>query len=149
MAVMLRFRDCRYVHRLVLEAFVGPCPEGQECRHLNGDPGDNRLENLVWGSPLENSLDMVKHGTSIKGTKSPKAKLKESDVLTVMSLLKDGMKDSAIAKRFGVAPGAVIAIRLGYSWNHITGLEQSEDYRQRRRAAQKRYESKLFLAPRT
>ena len=36
----------RYVHRLVLEAFVGPCPEGMVCRHLDGDRTNNRVENL-------------------------------------------------------------------------------------------------------
>ena len=34
------------VHRLVLEAFVGPNPPGLECCHNNGDPSDNRVENL-------------------------------------------------------------------------------------------------------
>src|SRR4051812_23303084 len=34
------------VHHLVLEAFVGPKPDCMECRHLNGNPADNRLENL-------------------------------------------------------------------------------------------------------
>lgn len=52
------------VHRLVLEAFVGPCPEGMECRHLNGNPADNRLANLVWGSKSQNELDKVHHGTN-------------------------------------------------------------------------------------
>lgn len=52
----------RLVHHLVLEAFVGLRGEGQECRHLNGDPGDNRLENLCWGSSSENSFDVVRHG---------------------------------------------------------------------------------------
>jgi hypothetical protein len=37
-----------YVHRAVLMAFVGPCPEGHEARHLNGEPNDNRLSNLCW-----------------------------------------------------------------------------------------------------
>jgi len=50
------------VHRLVLEAFVGPCPEGSEARHLNGDPQDNRLVNLRWGTRSENILDQVEHG---------------------------------------------------------------------------------------
>jgi hypothetical protein len=36
----------RYVHHLVLEAFVGPRPEGLVCCHWDGDPGNNRLENL-------------------------------------------------------------------------------------------------------
>lgn len=53
-----------FVHQLVLMAFVGPCPEGMECRHLNGSPGDNRLENLAWGTPKENGGDRIRHGTS-------------------------------------------------------------------------------------
>ncbi|AWY05488.1 HNH endonuclease [Gordonia phage Morrissey] len=51
-----------WVHRLVLEAFVGPCPSGMETRHLNGNPKDNRLENLVWGTSAENSQDTKNHG---------------------------------------------------------------------------------------
>lgn len=51
-----------WVHRLVLETFAGPCPDGMECRHLNGNPKDNRLENLAWGTPSENSADTKAHG---------------------------------------------------------------------------------------
>lgn len=36
-----------FVHRLVLETYQGICPKGMECRHLNGNEQDNRLENLV------------------------------------------------------------------------------------------------------
>lgn len=50
------------VHHLALEAFVGPKPAGMECRHLNGNPADNRLENLQWGTSSENSFDVVRHG---------------------------------------------------------------------------------------
>lgn len=60
------YRDGRrsriFVHRLVLLAFVGPCPEGMECRHLNGDSADNRLANLTYGTRSENTLDDVRHG---------------------------------------------------------------------------------------
>jgi hypothetical protein len=49
------------VHRLVLEAFVGPCPENMECRHLNGARSDNRLTNLAWGTKVENEADKKKH----------------------------------------------------------------------------------------
>ena len=52
------------VHRLVLEAFVGPCPEGQEARHLDGDRLNNALENLAWGTRSENAQDRTVHGTN-------------------------------------------------------------------------------------
>lgn len=52
----------RLVHQLVLEAFVGPRPVGLDTRHRNGDPTDNRLENLVYGTRRENTLDKINHG---------------------------------------------------------------------------------------
>jgi NUMOD4 motif/HNH endonuclease len=51
------------VHRLVLMAFVGPCPEGMEGCHNNGDPSDNRLVNLRWDTHPENMYDRGRHGT--------------------------------------------------------------------------------------
>lgn len=50
------------VHRLVMAAFVGPCPDGMEVRHLNGDPADNRLTNLRYGTSYENKIDIIRHG---------------------------------------------------------------------------------------
>lgn len=49
----------RYVHRLVLEAFVGPCPAGMEGCHRNCDPSDNRLINLRWDYPKANVADTL------------------------------------------------------------------------------------------
>lgn len=51
------------VHTLMLEAFAGPCPLGQEALHENDNPADNRWpENLRWGTRSENKLDSVKNG---------------------------------------------------------------------------------------
>lgn len=50
------------VHKLVLEAFVGPRPEGMEGCHGNGVPDDNRLENLRWDTKSSNNFDRVQHG---------------------------------------------------------------------------------------
>ena len=47
----------------LLEAFVGPCPSGQEACHANDDPRDNRLENLRWDTRSANALDSVRNGT--------------------------------------------------------------------------------------
>ena len=59
-----------FLHRLVLEAFVGPCPEGMEGCHNNGDPSDNRLENLRWDTRSGNRYDSVRHGTHVQTRKT-------------------------------------------------------------------------------
>lgn len=53
----------RTVYALILEAFVGPAPEGHEACHANGDAKDDRLANLRWDTKSANTLDMVRHGT--------------------------------------------------------------------------------------
>lgn len=52
------------VHRLVLDAFDRPRPDGMQARHLDGDPGNNARANLVWGTGVENWDDRRRHGTA-------------------------------------------------------------------------------------
>jgi len=52
------------VHRLVLEAWVGPCPDGHEGCHKNGNPADNAVSNLRWGTKSSNQYDKREHGTN-------------------------------------------------------------------------------------
>lgn len=42
------------VNRLVLEAFVGPCPDGHESNHKDGIKSNNDSENLEWVTHSEN-----------------------------------------------------------------------------------------------
>lgn len=58
------------VHRAVLEAFRGPRAPGQVARHLDGDAKNNRLENLAWGTPSENSQDTLLHGQNEKANRT-------------------------------------------------------------------------------
>ncbi|TAW18879.1 HNH endonuclease signature motif containing protein [Rhizobium ruizarguesonis] len=44
----------KQVHRLVLEAHRGPCPEGFEALHLNDTPTCNLLSNLIWNTKKVN-----------------------------------------------------------------------------------------------
>lgn len=52
------------VHRLVMRAFVGAQPQGMETRHLDGNPTNNALSNLAYGSGSENQQDRLRHGTN-------------------------------------------------------------------------------------
>lgn len=63
-------RSHQMVHRLVLAAFVGPCPEGHEACHRNGYPSDNRPENLYWGTCSDNVKDALRHGTHRWGSRT-------------------------------------------------------------------------------
>lgn len=58
------------VHRLVLIAFAGPPPDGCEALHNDGDPANNRVENLRWGTRSENVRDRVRHGTHFWANKT-------------------------------------------------------------------------------
>lgn len=65
--VLLRTVDNRSrtmpIHRMVAEAFHGPRPPGQQIRHLDGNPQNNVLSNLRYGSATENTRDSIRHGT--------------------------------------------------------------------------------------
>jgi HNH endonuclease/NUMOD4 motif len=69
-AVTLTGRVERLVHQLVMEAFVGPRPEGLEVRHLDGHHRNNQLANLEYGTHAENMRDRVRHGR--QGRRAPR-----------------------------------------------------------------------------
>lgn len=112
------------VHRLVLGAFVGPCPDGMECRHLNGDRADNRLMNLSWGTSAENARDRVDHGTVYRpqGALNPAAKLTEADVVAIRAAHASGETATSISRRFAVDRRTVGNVARGDSWRHIHTL---------------------------
>lgn len=76
----------RYVHRLVVEAFLGPIPDGMQVCHNDGDPANNQLENLRVDTAKGNAADTVKHGTRVNGERNGHAKLTKADVDRIRSL---------------------------------------------------------------
>ena len=114
-------RACR-LHRLVLETYVGPCPQGMECRHLDGIETNNKLDNLKWGTHSENELDKVEHGTISRGEQSSCAKLTESIVLLIRQLWNIRWMDiqqRELAEMFGVSPDTICLIVNRRRWKHI------------------------------
>ncbi|UUG70009.1 HNH endonuclease [Arthrobacter phage Zucker] len=63
-------RTADTVHRLVLLAFRGPCPDDHEVCHRSGRRDDNRLANLYYGTHSQNSLDKLAHGTDHNAVKT-------------------------------------------------------------------------------
>lgn len=107
------------VHRLVLETYVGPCPSGMECRHLNGNPADNHLENLCWGTHSENVLDAVKHGTHVnnRGAKQGRSKLTEVQVRVIMfAYLTGKVTQEQLAQAFEVSISTIKSVTQKRNW---------------------------------
>jgi hypothetical protein len=115
--VRLRVKPLVYttekVHRLILEAFCGPCPAGMEARHLNGNRRDNRLSNLCWGTPVENANDKRSHGTVAN------TKLTEPDIAEIIRLASEDIAYSKIAVQFGVHESTIGFIVRGKDWAHL------------------------------
>ena len=99
------------VHQLVLLTFVGPPPDGEEVRHLDGDPTNNALSNLQYGTRTENILDVYRQGKAWRT-------LDLADVGYIRFALHCGFSGSSLAREFGVSPSCISAIKTGraYSW---------------------------------
>jgi hypothetical protein len=111
--------ESEYVHRLVLMAFSGPPKKNQVTRHLDGDKHNNRIENLVWGTQKENSLDRKLHGTHLIGESCPWAKLTEEDVKEIKRRLGNGELGVSVSQDFGISNGHTSNIKNGIIWNHV------------------------------
>jgi len=108
----------RPVHRLVLEAFIGPRLPGQQARHFpDRSKFNNRLDNLQWGTPSENYLDRMRHGTDNGGDRGHKAKLTWKKVREIRRLYLTGLFFyRELGKRFGVSLYTIFDITSGMTW---------------------------------
>lgn len=107
------------VHRIVLLAFMGPCPEGFEGSHLDGARTNNHIDNLVWETRSENHQRKKEHGTGQHGSKHGFAKLSESDVVEIKRELAKGCIQKDLAKRFKIDEKVITNIKHGRAWVHV------------------------------
>jgi hypothetical protein len=106
LSVALGKGNSQCVHRLVLNAFVGPAPDGYECLHINGNPADNRLVNLRWGTRSENNVDAVIH--------QHMGKLTETQIKDIRARLasKEWGIGRKLAREYGVHESTISAIKV-------------------------------------
>lgn len=107
----------RLIHRLVLEAFVGPCPDGCEADHINRIRDDNRLENLRWVTPEENNKNRKK----VLGVNNPNAKFSGKEINEIKTILKKEKPKKwrdfcNIALRFNTGGTVIKNIYLGKTY---------------------------------
>jgi trehalose/maltose hydrolase-like predicted phosphorylase len=114
------------VHRLVATAFHGPCPEGMECCHNDGNRLNNHRDNLRWDTHKNNQADQKLHGTchsitkKVSGSKHGLSKLTEADVLQIRAAYTAiGISQQTLAKQYGVAQDQISRIVNRLVWTHI------------------------------
>ena len=108
-----------YVHREVLRAFVGKCPDDCEVSHLNGNNADNRLVNLAYETRVANQRRKKAHGTLLFGQKHPSSKLSEDSVRKIRRLSIEGYSARQIGACVGVSRSQVNRVLRGEHWAHV------------------------------
>lgn len=106
----------RYVHRIVCEAFHGPCPRGHQVAHRNGNRTDNRAENLRWLTPRQNTAEKEIHGTMLRGASHGSTRLSVADVEDILRRLGAGESHRSIAAIYKTTASHVWRIKEGKSW---------------------------------
>lgn len=107
-----------FVHRAVLMAFVRMPRKGEFALHHNDDPADNRLENLRWGTRLDNARDKIKNGGQARGEDIRAAKLTRHQVREIrLRRSKETLR--SLAAEYGVSHTAIHRAAEGIKWKHI------------------------------
>jgi hypothetical protein len=116
----------RYVHQLVLEAFVGVRPKGFVTLHINHVPGDNRLTNIRYGTVSENiraDLHAGRRQYLASGDKHIATKL---TARVVKFVRQSSIDPASLAEVFGVTTHHIRAIRRNAARQQLTNCQLKE-----------------------
>jgi len=108
-----------YIHRLVLETFVGACPAKAECCHNDGDLQNNTVDNLRWDTSKHNKQDKRKHDPGwVRGERNSGAKLTRTEIYQIRNLLLT-LNQQTIADLFNVRRETISRIHTGQRWGWL------------------------------
>ncbi len=113
------------VHVLVCWAFHGPPPSPlHEVAHNNGDPRDNRVDNLRWSTHADNIADKHIHGTYnpppvMLGEEHGMSRLTVDSVHKMRELAESGMSHRKIAGIFNVDKSTAGRVIKRQTWKHV------------------------------
>jgi hypothetical protein len=105
-----------FLHKIVLEAFIGLRPIGYEACHNDGNPINCRIENLRWDTKSNNHQDKKKHGTWQVGEKANNVKLTNLIVLEIRS---KKLTASQAVKEYGLSLTNAKRIVNFQTWKHL------------------------------
>jgi HNH endonuclease len=122
------------VHRLVAAAFIGPCPQGHETNHKDGDKSNNFWRNLEYLTRKKNAEHAAQLGLYLTGDRHPfhknpamakrgsetsQALINEQEAREIKNLLRLQVKHRVIAQLCKVKTSLVDDIARGRTWKHV------------------------------
>jgi len=102
-----------FIHNLVANAFIGPCPEGMEVNHKDRNKENNRVENLEYVTHHENMLHAKFSVLGMHPKAYHKKKLTAEEVITIRTLYAKGIKAKLISEIIGVDLDISAYCRIG------------------------------------
>jgi hypothetical protein len=127
------YRRAYLRHKLVAQAFLGPCPPGKEVNHIDGVRPNCRVSNLEYLTHKKNMEHASRTGLMAfgdrngsrthpekrpRGMRHPKARLTEAQVFIIKKAKRytDVLK---LAKKFGVSSWSASNVWYGRTWKHL------------------------------
>lgn len=101
------------LHRIVAEVYLENPLNKPWVLHNDDDASNNKIENLRWGTPKENSQDAYKNGrfNAAKERRLLRKKYeRDSKRTSIMELIKQGVRYKEIAEKFNVHPSRISQI---------------------------------------
>ncbi len=110
LTVVLRRRNTQSVHVLVAATFLGPRPPGADTRHKDGNPSNNSIANLEYGTRAQNCRDVLLH---------KRRKLTLEQAAEIRAALSAGAKQLDLAALYSVNPGTIAHIKSGKQYRDV------------------------------
>lgn len=106
----------RYIHKLVAEAFLGPCPDGMIVSHLDDNPLNNVYTNLIYETQADN---LARRNFRDDGFHNSRAVLKPGDPEKIKEFRAEGLTHQQIADKFGVSRVTISRVLNGKRYEVI------------------------------
>lgn len=104
-------------HHFAWELHGGDVPTGMVLMHSCDTPACVNPAHLSVGTPKMNYADSQAKGRNTRGSRNPRAKLRECDVLAIRASAEKGIE---LARRYGVTNGTISAVRSGRIGRHVS-----------------------------
>uniref|UniRef100_A0A6M3KG44 Putative structural protein n=1 Tax=viral metagenome TaxID=1070528 RepID=A0A6M3KG44_9ZZZZ len=111
----------RRIAPLILETFISPRPKGKYACHKSLNSFNNNLNNLYWGTPKQNSQDMVRANRQAKGEQNGFARFNKEEIIKIRKSYNPlkGISHRFLAKKYKTSRSHIARIIKREAWKHI------------------------------